>query len=103
VVGFHGSLPLPNGDEAKNIKGRVLLEHGNDAAFMPAKRVAGFQAALTDAGVDLTFHGHDGARHAFTNPDADSFGIDNLKYNTAADESSWRSLQQLFGQIFWYG
>jgi dienelactone hydrolase len=100
VVSFHGSLPLPNGDEAKNIRGRVLIEHGNDDAFIPAERVAGFRAALTGAGVDLTFHGHDGARHAFTNPDADSFGIDNLKYNAAADESSWRSMQQLFAQIF---
>jgi dienelactone hydrolase len=100
VVSFHGSLPLPNGDEAKYIRGRVLVEHGNDDAFVPAQRVEKFKAALHDAGVDLTFHGHDGTRHAFTNPDADSFGIENLKYNAAAAESSWRSMQQLFREIF---
>lgn len=100
VVSFHGSLPLPNGDEASKIKGRVLIEHGNDDAFVPPERVNAFKAALNSAGVNLTFHGHDGARHAFTNPDADSFGIDNLKYNPAADEASWQSMQQLFKQIF---
>ena len=100
VVSFHGSLPPPNGDEAKNVKGRVLIEHGNDDAFVPPERVNAFKAAMASAGVDLTFHGHDGARHAFTSPDADSFGIDNLKYNAAADESSWQSMQQFFREIF---
>ena len=100
VVSFHGALPLPNGGEANNIKGRVLVEHGNADAFIPAERVSAFKAALNDAGVDLTFHGHDGARHGFTNPDAGNFGIDNLKYDAAADESSWRSMQQLFREIF---
>jgi len=100
VVSFHGALPLPNGDEAKNIKGRVLVEHGNADAFVPPERVSAFKAAMNDAGVNLTFHGHDGARHAFTNPDAGDFGIDNLKYDAAADESSWRSMQQFFREIF---
>ena len=100
VVSFHGALPLPNGDEGSRIKGRVLVEHGNDDAFVPPERVDAFKAAMKRAGVDLTFHGHDGTRHGFTNPDADSFGIDNLKYNPDADEASWRSMQQMFEQIF---
>lgn len=100
VVSFHGSLPLPNGDEADRINGHVLIEHGNDDAFIPAERVEAFKAAMNDAGVELTFHGHDGARHAFTNPDAGSFGIENLKYDKAADEASWQSMQTLFGEIF---
>jgi len=100
VVSFHGSLPPPNGDEGKKIRGRVLIEHGNADAFVPAERVSTFKAAMKDAGVKLAFHGHDGARHGFTNPDAGDFGIDNLKYDAAADESSWRSMQQLFREIF---
>lgn len=100
VVSFHGSLPLPNGDEASMIKGKVLIEHGNDDAFIPPERVEGFKAAMNDAGVALSYHGHDGARHGFTNPDAGGFGIDNLKYDKAADEASWKSMQMLFGEIF---
>jgi dienelactone hydrolase len=100
VVSFHGSLPLPNGNEARNFKGRVLIEHGNADAFVPAERVEAFKAAMNDAGADLVFHGHDGARHGFTNPDAGSFGIDNLKYDEAADVTSWRSMLQTFNEVF---
>ena len=100
VVSFHGSLPLPNGNEASNVRGRVLVEHGNDDGFIPAERVAAFKAAMNDAGVDLQFNGYDGARHGFTNPDAGNFGIDNLKYDAAADEASWLSMQRMFEQIF---
>jgi len=100
VVSFHGSLPLPTGDEAKMIKGKVLIEHGNSDAFIPLERVDAFKAALSEAGVAYTFDGYDGARHAFTNPDAGSFGIENLKYDKAADEASWNAMQTLFEEIF---
>lgn len=100
VVSFHGSLPLPGEGEGEKVKARVLIEHGNDDAFVPAERVDAFKAAMSDAGVDLTFNGYDGVRHGFTNPDADSFGIDNLKYDAAADEASWSAMQRLFGEIF---
>ncbi len=100
VVSFHGSLPLPEGDEVSKIKGSVLIEHGNADAFIPMERVDAFKAALNDAGVNLVFNGHDGARHGFTNPDAGSFGIENLKYDEAADKASWQSMQSLFSDIF---
>ena len=100
VASFHGSLPPPGEGEAANIKGHVLVEHGNADAFVPAARVDAFRAAMNSAGVDLTFHGYDGVRHSFTNPDAASFGIDNLKYDAAADEASWSALQRLLKQVF---
>ena len=100
VVSFHGSLPLPNGGEAQNIKGRVVIEHGNADAFIPAERVDAFKSAMNQAGVDMVFNGYDGARHGFTNPDAGTFGLDNLKYDEAADEASWRSMLQTFNAVF---
>ena len=100
VVSFHGSLPLPNGSEARNIKWRVLVEHGNADAFVPPERAEAFKAAMNDAGVELVFHGYDGVRHAFTNPDAGSFGIDNLKYDEAADQASWREMLQTLNTVF---
>ena len=100
VVSFHGSLPLPNGNEVQNFKGRVLIEHGNADSFIPAERIDAFKAAMSEAGVDFTFNGYDGARHGFTNPGAGNFGIDNLKYDEAADTASWRSMLQTFNQVF---
>ncbi len=100
VVSFHGSLPPPNGNEAQNIRGRVVIEHGNADAFVPPERVAAFKKAMSDAGVNLVFNGYDGVRHGFTNPDADSYGIDNLKYDEAADTASWRSMLQTLNSVF---
>lgn len=100
VVSFHGALPLPAGDEAKHIKGSVLIEHGNSDAFIPLDRVDAFKAALSDNGVKFTFNGHQGARHGFTNPDAGSFGIENVKYDKSADEASWQSMQAFLKQVF---
>ena len=100
VVSFHGSLPPPGAGEAAMVKGRVLVEHGNADAFIPAERISAFKKALNEGGVNLTFNGHDGARHGFTNPDAGSFGIDNLKYDAAADAASWASMQALFNEVF---
>ncbi len=100
VVSFHGSLPLPGPGEAQNFRGRVVIEHGNDDAFVPADKVDAFKSAMREAGVDLVFNGYDGARHGFTNPDAGSFGIDNLKYDEAADTASWRSMLQTFNSVF---
>ena len=100
VVSFHGSLPLPNANEAQGFGGRMLVEHGNADAFVPAEKVDAFKAAMSEAGVDLVFNGHDGARHGFTNPEAGNFGIDNLKYDAAADEASWRAMLQTFNSVF---
>lgn len=37
-----------------------------------------------------------GARHSFTVPEADSHGMDGLKYNKEADEKSWADMRKLF-------
>ena len=100
VVSFHGSLPPASAEQAKAIKAKVLVEHGNDDAFIPADRITKFKAALDGANVDYTFHGYDGVRHAFTNPDAGSYGIENLKYDAEADKKSWAAMKTFFNQIF---
>ena len=78
----------------------MLIEHGNADDFVPQERVEAFKAALNGAGVELIFNGHDGVRHSFTNPDADSFGIENLQYDEEADQASWASMQAFFEDVF---
>jgi len=41
-----------------------------------------------------------GAKHSFTNPGADDYGIDGLAYNAAADRRSWQDMQDFFAEIF---
>ena len=100
VVSFHGSLPPAGPEQAKAIKAKVLVEHGNDDKFIPAARIEKFRAALEGANVDYTFNGYDGVRHAFTNPDASTYGIDNLKYDAEADAASWASMKNFLKGLF---
>ena len=100
VVSFHGSLPVASGEQAKNIKAKVLVAHGEADGFIPAERIARFKTALDEAGVDWQMVIYGGARHGFTNPDADRYGLAGVRYDQNADRRSWAAMQQLFDEIF---
>ena len=68
--------------------------------FVPAERVAAFQAALDKAGVDWEMDVYGGTRHGFTNPDAGEYGIENIAYNEEADARSWERMQEFLGEVF---
>ena len=99
VVSFHGSLPPADAD-VTSIGPRVLVAHGRDDAFIPAERIVAFQAGLDRAKADWEMTIYSGTRHGFTNPDAGSYGMDNLAYNKTADERSWAAMMQLFDEVF---
>ena len=55
-------------------------------------------------GVDWQMHLYGGAQHSFTDPESDAraraMGIKGLKYDAAADTRSWRSMLDLFRDVF---
>jgi dienelactone hydrolase len=100
VVSFHGSLGTPHPEDAKNIKGKVLICHGADDTFESPEEIAGFQQEMRDAKVDWQMNIYSGAVHAFTNPDADKFGIKGIAYNESADHRSWQAMKDFFSELF---
>lgn len=100
VVSFHGSLPAPTEAQMKNIKASILAAHGSADSFVPPERVQAFQQALERAKADWHMVVFGGARHAFTNPNAGSYGIENLRYDEQADKRSWLHMQIFFNQLF---
>ena len=100
VVSFHGSLPLPTTSQASAIKARIMVQHGAADPFIPAERITAFRAALEAARVDWRMTYHAGAKHAFTNPNADAAGVNGLGYNEAADRRSWVAMQAFFSELF---
>jgi len=100
VVSFHGGLETPNPDDARNISGKVLVLHGADDPFEPAKQIEAFQDEMRKAGVDWQMVFYGGAVHSFTNPEADNFGIKGVAYNERADRRSWDAMRLFFGEIF---
>lgn len=100
VASFHGSLPVPTPQQASNIRARIFIAHGSADTFIPQERIVQFQKALDTAGADWLMITYGGARHGFTNPGADIYGIENVRYDEKADRRSWEELQRFLKEIF---
>jgi len=100
VVSFHGALPIPTLEEAKSIKGKVLVCHGADDSFIPAEKIAQFRSVYDMAKVPYTFTAYPGAEHSFTVPGADAKMLKGMKYDEKADRASWKAMSDLFKQVF---
>jgi dienelactone hydrolase len=100
VVAFHAGLSTANPDDAKNIKGKILVCTGGDDAFVPPAQVNAFEDEMRNAHVDWQLIAYGGAHHAFTNPEADSHHIPNIAYNADADKRSWAAMKGFFEELF---
>ena len=84
------------------VKARVLVAHGDADSFVPEERIRKFKKALSDAGVTWEMDIYGGAKHSFTNPYADGYGVDGVAYQETADRSAWfrllRFLDELMGE-----
>ncbi len=100
VVSFHGGLQTANPDDAKNIKGRVLVLAGGDDPFVPPPQVNAFEDEMRNAGVDWELNLYGGAMHAFSNPEVDKYKLNGAVYNRKADHRSWEAMKRFLAEIF---
>jgi dienelactone hydrolase len=92
VVSFHGGLGTTSPAEAGKVKARIASFTGEEDPMIPATQVAAFRQEMDKAGVTYKVVTYPGAKHAFTNPDADKYGQEfklPLAYNATADKASW--------------
>jgi len=92
VLSFHGGLGTDHPAEPGMVKARLASFTGEDDPFIPAKQVQAFREEMDKAGATYKVVTYPGAKHAFTNPEADKYGQDfklPLAYNSAADKASW--------------
>ncbi len=103
VLSFHGGLGTGHPAEAGKVKARIASFTGEDDPFIPATQVAAFREEMDKAGVIYRVVTYPGARHAFTNPDADKYGQEfklPLAYNAAADKASWEEGLAFLAEAF---
>jgi len=100
VVGFHAALNTPTPEDAKNIKGKVLVCHGADDPFVKSDEVLAFVEEMKNANVDYQLNVYGGAVHTFTNPAAGNDPSKGQAYNEKADKRSWQAMVDFFGEIF---
>jgi len=103
VASFHGSLGTSHPARKGEVKARVAVFNGADDPFTKPEQIEAFKKEMEAAGVDYSFVNYPGAKHSFTNPEADTFGKKfnlPLAYNARADQQSWQAMQTFFKEIF---
>jgi len=101
VVTFHAGI-APVGPPAGpgTVKARLLVLNGADDAMVTQEQLAAFRKEMEDAKARFEIVNLPGARHSFTNPDADKVGIPNLAYSAEADARSWAAMKAMLAEVF---
>lgn len=100
VVSFHGALDTPHPEQAKQIRGKVLVLHGADDPFVTRQQVDAFKQEMDNAGVNYRLIVYPGAVHSFTVPDAGDDPSKGMAYHADADQQSWQAMRTLFSNVF---
>ncbi|RON45809.1 dienelactone hydrolase [Pseudomonas frederiksbergensis] len=98
AVSFHGSLDTPNVNDAKNIKGSVLVLHGASDPLVPKEQRPAFEAEMNAAGVDWQLLSYGGAVHSFTDPHANVPG--KMMYDAKTAGRAFVSMHNLLDEMF---
>ncbi len=96
IASFHGSLGGKITAKVGQITAPLLVMNGKDDPFVSKEALAGFKKEMETAKANLKLINYEGAKHSFTNPDADGFGQKfklPLAYNAKADTESWNALK----------
>ena len=105
VASFHGGLSTAHPAKRGVIKGKVLVFSGGADPMVPASQVASFKQEMKAAGVKPLVISYPGAKHAFSNPDADLRAADMgganapIGYNAAADQRSWTKFTSVLRRL----
>jgi dienelactone hydrolase len=100
VATFHGALATKTPAKKGAIKERLLIMTGADDPMVDKAQVEAFKSEMTAAGAKYEVIEYPGAKHAFTNPDADKVGMPGIAYNAKADQESFAALLKLMGELF---
>jgi dienelactone hydrolase len=103
VASFHGGLGTGSPAQPGMIKARIISFSGDADPSIPADKVAAFKQEMEHAGADYRVVIYPGAKHAFTNPDADVMGKKfnlPIAYNAKADKDSWQQATMFLREVF---
>lgn len=93
AISFHGS-PTQAVSQPQPFDGVVQIYNGQDDSLVEPEALDDMASTLEENGADVRVVQYPGAKHAFTNPDADRLAAKYdlpLAYNAAADAASWQA------------
>jgi len=98
IVTFHAVLNTPAPEDARHIKGSVLVLHGGADPFVKPMEVQAFQESMEASGVDWQLISYGGAVHGFTNQANGADPSDGLAYQEKADRRSWEAMKDFLDE-----
>ena len=99
AAAFHAGLKT-NTTAKSPMRAKILVGVGSEDPMIPPADRQNFEDEMRKAGADWQMIIYGGAKHAFTNPNADKAGLPPLKYDAAADRRSWAALTDFLQEIF---
>ena len=97
VVSFHGNPKPPAQDDG--ITASILICHGDADTLVPDETLNTATDGLDAKAVDWLLIRYAGAKHAFSNPDADSYGLPPVGYDAEADKRSWEHMKTFLEEV----
>ena len=85
------------------IKAHIISFSGEADPMIGADKVAAFRKEMDAAGANYRVVTYPGAKHAFTNPEADELGKEfnlPIAYNAEADKDSWSQATVFLREVF---
>jgi dienelactone hydrolase len=99
AVSFHGS-PVPVQEkQVQQVKAKILILHGASDPMVKEDQIQSYIKAMEQSGLDWQMIFYSGAKHSFTNKDADKAGMEALKYSASADKRSWQHMKVFFKEV----
>jgi dienelactone hydrolase len=103
VASFHGGLGTATPAQPGAIKARIISFSGDADPTIGPDKVAAFKKEMEHAGANFRVVTYPGAKHAFTNPDADVMGKKfnlPIAYDAKADKDSWEQAKVFLREVF---
>ncbi|MEO6091878.1 MAG: dienelactone hydrolase family protein [Novosphingobium sp.] len=95
TIAYHGLLTTDAPARPGDIKGEVAAYCAGRDPFVPVADIDALRGELTEAGVPHQITLFSDARHAFTDPEADSHGRAGIAFDALAERISWAGTVEL--------
>jgi dienelactone hydrolase len=99
VVSFHGGLETPT-PATPGIPAKILVCHGAEDELIPHAHLTAFLSEMAAAGADCQTIAYTGAKHSFTNPEANGELMPTIIYDARTDRRSWAAMQVHLAEVF---
>ncbi len=103
VASFHGLLGAEHPAKPWTIKAHIISFSGDADPMIGPDKIAAFRKEMDAAGANYRVVTYPGAKHAFTNPEADELGKKfnmPIAYDAQADKDSWQQAQEFLREVF---